>query len=700
MREYGTFMRVMDGKLMKTDSSLCVGCNKCIFRCPTHANDAVIENGDNKIHVNYDLCIWCGECLEVCDHQARRSADDTESFFDALDAGEQISVIAAPALRYNIPEYRNLFGYLKNRGVNLFYDVSFGADITVWRYLKELRGGRKTMIAQPCPVVVRYIEHFKPELIPCLAPVQSPAVCAAIYLKKYQDCTDKLAFLSPCIGKTTEITDDNTGGYITYNVTYKGLLEYLEEKGINLSQYEEHGFDSPKGSLGTVFSKPGGLTENVRLHMGEDVWIRQVSGTMEVPGYLEEYLQRMKKGLPVPTLVDALNCKNGCNLGTATRKTAQIDDIAQCMNRERKEAGKKEAEALFDYFDEQLDPADFRRSYRDQSLLHEEASEEAIEHVFLQMEKDTKQEQSVNCFSCGYGSCRKFAAAVALGQNHIENCFQYTKLLLARQKKELAEKHQTILSSLIYASKIQRNLLPNEESMNEAFPEHRVLWYPRDIVGGDIYWLKNFKDGALLCVCDCTGHGTPGALLSMLVVSVLDSVVRETNYKDTAYILWALDQRMKGALNVAEAEKADGWQSVTDINDGADLALMFVHNSGEVTVSAGNIHVFVCDGNRVFDVKGQRLRIGSGKISGREEVRQVVIPPNPANKYYVASDGLFDQIGEKTKLPFGYRKFKDIILKDHEESLANIFEKVWHEYEAYRGKECRRDDVALVGFRP
>lgn len=691
----------MDGELMKTDSSLCVGCNKCIFKCPTHANDAVLEEGCNKIHVNNELCIWCGECLDVCDHNARKLADDTDKFFQALQAGEKISAIAAPALIHNIPEYKRLFGYLKECGVNLIYDVSFGADITVWGYLKTIREKDiKTMISQPCPVVVRYIEHFKPELIPYLAPVQSPAVCTGIYLKKYESCTDKLAFLSPCISKTVEFTDENTHGYVHYNVTYKGILKYLKNHEIDLSAYSEVSFDNPKGSLGAAFSRPGGLKENVQLYLGEDVWVKQVEGIEEVNIYLDEYLDRIKEGLPVPVLVDVLNCRNGCNKGTATEKKAQFDAIDLKLDQMKKEVSREEALMLFKDFDTRFCLEDFERSYTDQSNLHEPAKEEDIEKVFIQLEKLTEPERNVNCFSCGYGNCRNFANAVALGQNHIENCFQYTKTLLARQKKELAQKHKTIISSLNYASKIQRNLLPNEENLSEAFLEHQVLWYPKDIVGGDIYWLKNFKDGALLCVCDCTGHGTPGALLTMLVVTALDAVVKESNCKNTAHVLWALDQRMKRALNVVEIEKNDGWQSMTDINDGADLALMFVNKNGEVTVSAGNTHVFVCDGKEILDIKGQKLRVGNGRIGNSDEVKMTTIPANPENKYYVASDGLFDQIGEETKRPFGYRPFKKIIIDNHNGNMSDVFDSLWHEFENHRGQECRRDDVALVGFQP
>lgn len=693
-------MQFRDGELMKTDSSLCVGCNKCIFTCPTYANDAVLEHGENKIHINSELCIWCGECLDICDHNARKRSDDTERFFADLKQGKKISIVTAPAIKHNMNDYENLFGYLKSLGAQLFFDVSFGADITVWGYLKMLREkGMETMIAQPCPVIVNYIEHFAPHLLPYLSPVHSPLLCTGIYLRQYEGCTDSLAFLSPCISKTVEIQDQHTNGIIEYNVTYTSLTRYLEEHRVDVQAFERVRFDNPKSGMGVAFSRPGGLTENVRMYTGDALWMKQVEGIQETKLYFAEYWNRIQEGLPVPRLVDVLNCRHGCNMGTATNRNLQLDQIDYRMNQLLSETDQAKAGERLQLFDERLVLEDFLRSYTDKSRLHKKADEQDVERVFSVLEKYTEAERKENCFSCGYGNCHDFARAVSLGQNHVENCFQHTRKQLARQTEELTQKQNTIISSLNYASKIQRNLLPNHEYFCEAFQDHQIIWYPKDIVGGDIYWLKKFDEGTLLCVCDCTGHGTPGVLLTMLVVTALDSIVSERNCRDTAYIMWALDQRMKNALNVTQDEDQAGWKKVTNINDGADLALLFVDKEGDVTLSAGNTHVFTCDGEQVQDIKGQKLRVGTGSIQNKDMVNCIKIPANPNNKYYIASDGLFDQIGAITKHPFGYKPFKNIILEHHKDNIEDIFNVIWHSFEAYRGEECRRDDVALVGFR-
>ena len=265
-------------------------------------------------------------------------------------------------------------------------------------------------------------------------------------------------------------------------------------------------------------------------------------------------------------------------------------------------------------------------------------------------------------------------------------------------KLEAEKQHRTILESIDYASKIQKNLLPREAVFQKSFSDYSVIWEPRDIVGGDIYWVKSFEMGTVLCVCDCTGHGTPGALLTMLVVSALESAVKENNCSDTAEIMWKLEEKLIAALNV-NCEKEDKQKSILDFSDGCDIAILFMKNDGTVKISAGNTKVFVCNGRDVQQIKGQKLSIGEGKIGSKEEIETVVVEACADNKFYIASDGLYDQIGSNGK-KFGYQMFEKLILDHHNEKMSAISDKIWKAFETHRGEEMRRDDVELITFKP
>lgn len=263
--------------LIKTIEEKCQGCNKCIRVCPIfEANIAYNVDGHVKVKIDQEKCIGCGKCIDVCEHNARKYEDDTKIFFDDLVKGRKISLIVAPSVRVNFNKYKKLLGFFKSKGVNVIYDVSFGADITTWAYLKVIKENNlKGSIAQPCPVVVNYIEKYKPQLISKLTPIQSPMMCAAIYLKKYMENSDDIAFLSPCIAKSEEINDDNTFHYVKYNVTFNKLHEYLQENNIDLEKFNNKDFDNMECSLGALYPRPGGLSENIEAFY-PDVWIKRV----------------------------------------------------------------------------------------------------------------------------------------------------------------------------------------------------------------------------------------------------------------------------------------------------------------------------------------------------------------------------------------------------------------------------------------
>lgn len=281
---------------------------------------------------------------------------------------------------------------------------------------------------------------------------------------------------------------------------------------------------------------------------------------------------------------------------------------------------------------------------------------------------------------------------LSLAINNMVASMKQNMAAISEQAAELAESNRSILSSLAYARRIQNSMLPDTRPFEQAFHEFGVLWEPKDAVGGDIYWIKNFDSGVVLCVCDCTGHGTPGALLTVLVATALESIVTSENCNDPAEIMWQLDQKLALALSAAD--------NVTGIKDGADLALLFIAKNGNIHLASANTRLFICNGERVENIRGQRLFLGEGRIHTKELIKTRIIPVSSENKYYVASDGLFGQIGGEENKPFGYKYFKQIVLENHALSQQEIVQKIHMAFKVYMGDESRRDDITLIGFRP
>lgn len=435
----------------------CKGCNRCISACPVfEANYSLEEEGKNLILVDGEKCIHCGACIDDCHHQARSYRDDTDEFLDALKNQEKVSILLAPAFIANYPkEYRKILGYLKSLGVNHIISVSFGADITTWGYLNyitkhKFEGG----ISQPCPAVVDYIENFLPELVPKLVPVHSPMMCAAIYARKYMKIKDKLAFISPCIAKKSEMSREKNQQYISYNVTFTHLIEKLGT--INLSGYDAK--DEIEYGLGSVYPQPGGLKENVEHFLGKGVMVRQAEGESHVYKFLKTYAKRVKEGKQLPFMVDALNCGNGCIHGTGTEPEKEEDEdiLFEIHNqRVKKHTNKKKnpwdekvdyAKRL-EYFNAQfagLNLIDFLCEYKEQHLQKKQSTTSQINDIFMEMKKNSKEQQNIDCGACGYESCHKMAEAISSGLNRKENCIHYIKSVLEEEQQHMTDMTQQL----------------------------------------------------------------------------------------------------------------------------------------------------------------------------------------------------------------------------------------------------------------
>jgi len=444
----------------------CIGCNKCtrVCSCEGACVTRETENGA-RIDVDSKRCVACGACFDVCEHHAREYRDDTERFFADLQRGEPISVLIAPAFKANYPqEYESVLGGLKGLGVRHLINVSFGADITTWGYLNYISknhflGG----VSQPCPAVVRYIEHYLPELIPKLFPVQSPLMCAAIYAKKQMKITDKFAFLSPCIAKKLEIDDPNNHGYVSYNVTFDHLMDYVRKnkvRGPLKSDEIEYG-------LGSIYPMPGGLKENVYWFLGESVFIRQIEGEKHMYHYLEENKEQIAKGQTPYLFIDALNCSSGCIYGTGCEADKAGSDEVLCNLLQIREASKKNH--AFGPWSRKLSPKkrlanlnrqfrglkleDYLRSYTDRSAECAVRTPSAAEKeaIYNDMKKYSKEDRSINCSCCGYESCDRMVEAIYNGFSRKENCIYYIKKEVELQNEEagnlavrLEEEKQTV----------------------------------------------------------------------------------------------------------------------------------------------------------------------------------------------------------------------------------------------------------------
>jgi len=464
-------------EIIKSKNDLCTGCNRCVRECPMETTNITYqdETGKIKVKIDHDKCIACGRCVLACKHDARYFADDTERFFDDLSKGIPISIIAAPSIKTNIPEYKKLFTYLKKAGVNKIYDVSLGADICIWAHIKYIeKNGSSPIITQPCPAIVSYCEMHRHDLIPRLSPIHSPMACVSIFMKEYKGINDNIAALSPCIAKSIEFHDTKLAGY---NITFANLLNFLKEKNISLPE-EETQFDNDESGLGAIFPMPGGLKENIEYYLGKSLHVAEAEG-FDVFEKLDTYAETSPEFLP--DIYDVLNCSEGCNLGTAYSFDRNIFEIDKKMNNKRKritEAHKKEEyQKMFDNYSNTLDLSRFIRKYKAVLSDYPIITDVDIDRAFELLGKTTYEKQTIDCGACGSKTCRSMARKIALNVNIPDNCLVKTMADVRIEHDENLQTHKqlTEMEKILEADQLVRLMLDVNPHINILFDSNFKL---------------------------------------------------------------------------------------------------------------------------------------------------------------------------------------------------------------------------------
>ena len=453
-------------KIIDVDAEKCQNCHACITVCPSKfCNDG---SGDH-VNINPDLCIGCGQCLKACTWGARTIVDDTERFFEDLKRRVPIVTVIAPAIAASFPQtYLNLNGWFKSQGVSANFDVSFGAELTIKSYLEYINKNHpKTVIAQPCPAIVTYIELFKPELLDYLAPADSPMLHTVKMIKEFypEYRNHKVAIISPCIAKKREFEET---GYGDYNVTMTNLSKYIKQHGVSLESYPGADYDNPPAERAVLFSTPGGLLETAdRWAHGIRSKIRKIEGPHTIYEYLE-HLHKDIQGLKAPLIIDCLNCEKGCNGGTGTDcKDFTMDELETLIARRRDMMQKRylvssdesiipEPEKdeliqkrIIDLIEKYWKPGLYDRHYlnRSNNKFIMNVPKKNLDEIYHSMHKYTPEDHK-NCSACGYGNCEHMAIAIYNGLNKPHNCHYYQKKLLensADKRKEAVNEFQKLI---------------------------------------------------------------------------------------------------------------------------------------------------------------------------------------------------------------------------------------------------------------
>lgn len=265
-----------------------------------------------------------------------------------------------------------------------------------------------------------------------------------------------------------------------------------------------------------------------------------------------------------------------------------------------------------------------------------------------------------------------------------------TNLEITKNELEIREKNMT--ESLVYAQRIQEAMLPSEDYLRKHFRDSFIFYMPRDIVSGDFYWLEEKNEKVFLVAADCTGHGVPGALMSVIGLEILNKAINEENIEDPSKILAVLNKALEKTFN---REKNIG----TIIRDGMDIGLcVFDRKSRKIEFAGAFFSIYLIRDNNLVEIKGDKLIIGMNPGGLPYTTKDVDLQDDDI--IYIFSDGYVDQFGGVDNKKFMYRRFKYLLMTIHKFPVADQKSILDENLRTWKGPNRQIDDIMVIGFKP
>jgi len=264
--------------------------------------------------------------------------------------------------------------------------------------------------------------------------------------------------------------------------------------------------------------------------------------------------------------------------------------------------------------------------------------------------------------------------------------------LIARQKVELELRDKNVTDSLIYAQRIQEALLPSEAYFRKHFEDSFIFYKPKDIVSGDFYWIGEKNEKVFVVAADCTGHGVPGALMSIIGMEIIEKTINEDNIEIPSQILSILNKSLERTFS---REKNIG----TIIRDGMDIGLCVIDKKKKKIDFAGAfLPLYLVRNNSLVELKADKIIIGMNAESLSYTDHEIDLMEDDI--FYIFSDGYADQFGGSENKKFMYRRFRYLLLAIHR-FPANDQKSILEEnIKNWMGRNEQLDDIMVMGFRP
>ena len=263
---------------------------------------------------------------------------------------------------------------------------------------------------------------------------------------------------------------------------------------------------------------------------------------------------------------------------------------------------------------------------------------------------------------------------------------------IKERTSELSSAYGIISESINYASNIQRSILPNEGVFEDFTTDSFVIWEPRDRVGGDIYWCRPWGLGYLIICADCTGHGVPGAFMTLIATAALDRAQEAVVPGRAGQLISRMHQLVQMALKQHKEEGSS--------DDGLELGICYLDiEQSQMTFAGARFSLFTSGKDGIVETKGDKSGIGYRRFALNQQFTDHQIEINPDAQYYMSTDGILDQVGGEKRRMFGKKRFSELLLSIQDKPMDQQKSAIQQALLDYQGDETRRDDVSLIGFK-
>ncbi len=281
----------------------------------------------------------------------------------------------------------------------------------------------------------------------------------------------------------------------------------------------------------------------------------------------------------------------------------------------------------------------------------------------------------------------------------VQDHTQTLETRVQERTEALAATNRAIMDSINYAQLIQSSILPSDDSLSDGLRDHTVLWRPRDVVSGDFYLYRPTATGFVIAVADCTGHGVPGAFMTMTASAMLNNALDALGAEDPAAVLAAVDAKVRTTLN----QDGEARTLAQRFDNGLDLALCHVVPAeGRLTYAGARIPLLIVGRDGVTELRADRDSLGYRRLSTAAQTpcftnRSVTL--DASQSVFIATDGLTDQNGGEFGRRFGKQRLRDLLTQDPDRPLDAIKATLEDDLDRFQAGRGQRDDITLLGFR-